>query len=270
MSAMNYKQMRLPFTDDVPSAPLHDENYEDIYTTDGLTSVKERIELEKRFASRLIPTTHFNRQLVSYQANKRKRLHRWIKYKEGFSARLVELLLDEFDIREGQHIFDPFAGTGTTLLVAQERNIHATGIELLPMGVLAWQGKSKYNKYDVNNLEYLLDWLRNNPPATSQNIFPHIPITETAFPTDTEQQIMWYQEQFSQITDNDALQVLLRMALMSVLEDISFTRKDGQYLRWDSRSEKAQERDAKRIARGKKPYKKFYKSAILSLHDALI
>ena len=30
--------------------------------------------------------------------------------------------------------------------------------------------------------------------------------------------------------------MLLRLACMSILEEVSFTRKDGQYLRWDHRS----------------------------------
>ena len=30
--------------------------------------------------------------------------------------------------------------------------------------------------------------------------------------------------------------MMLNFACMSVLEDVSYTRKDGQYLRWDARS----------------------------------
>jgi site-specific DNA-methyltransferase (cytosine-N4-specific) len=63
---------------------------------------------------------------------------------------------------------------------------------------------------------------------------------------------------------------LLILLLASILEDISFTRKDGQYLRWDSRSVKAKNRDQSRLAKGKKPYNDFYKKEIYDVREALL
>ena len=40
-------------------------------------------------------TTQFNRKLVSFQASKYEILHSWLKYREGFSPRLVDTLLDQ-------------------------------------------------------------------------------------------------------------------------------------------------------------------------------
>ena len=64
--------------------------------------------------------------------------------------------------------------------------------------------------------------------------------------------------------------MLLQLALISILEDISFTRKDGQYLRWDARSAKAQGQDARRAAQGKQPYRAFDKGKILDVRKALL
>lgn len=36
--------------------------------------------------------------------------------------------------------------------------------------------------------------------------------------------------------ENERVQLILRFALLCVMESISYTRKDGQYLRWDYRS----------------------------------
>lgn len=57
--------------------------------------------------------------------------HRWIAYKEAFSPGLVREILDSWSGLRGP-ILDPFAGTGTTLLVAIERDLTAIGVELLP------------------------------------------------------------------------------------------------------------------------------------------
>ena len=72
------------------------------------------------------------------------------------------------------------------------------------------------------------------------------------------------------MTISDLTKLLLRLILMSILEDISFTRKDGQYLRWDSRSEKAKLRVQHRLAQGKQLVKKFDKGRILDVQEALI
>jgi hypothetical protein len=41
---------------------------------------------------------------------------------------------------------------------------------------------------------------------------------------------------FIETIEDEAVRVLFRFACQSILEDVSYTRKDGQYLRWDNRS----------------------------------
>ena len=57
-----------------------------------------------------------------------------MKYKEGFSSELVETLINE---AQSESVLDPFAGIGTTPLIAAGRSLAGTGIELMPVGVLA-------------------------------------------------------------------------------------------------------------------------------------
>ena len=64
--------------------------------------------------------------------------------------------------------------------------------------------------------------------------FPHVRITNLAFPPHTERAIASARTFLANIPD-ERLRLLLDVACMSVLEDVSFTRKDGQYLRWDTR-----------------------------------
>ena len=66
----------------------------DEFSADGMCSDKERKKIEKKYSSILEVTDKFNRQSVSYQLSKKDALHSWLKYKEGFSANLVNILLD--------------------------------------------------------------------------------------------------------------------------------------------------------------------------------
>ncbi len=260
-------QLPLPMFSEVPELTTREE-LSRTYFSDGVTSIEARIALELQYADVMVTTNEFNRKLVSYQANKKTRFHSWLKYKEGFSAELVEILLGKFGVSSGQKILDPFAGSGTTLLVAQAQGINAVGIDILPLCHLVWQAKSSYQRYDLAALRRIREQVRSAAPLSKAR-FPHIPITQSAFPDEQERKLMGYKELFDSFNVGEPTNSLLQLVLMSVLEDISYTRKDGQYLRWDARSQKAQERDTRRISHGKPPFAAFQKAEILDASQAI-
>ncbi|NJD04093.1 MAG: hypothetical protein FIA99_16190, partial [Ruminiclostridium sp.] len=90
-------------------------------------------KLSQHFSNKFIVQRSLTRQLVSFQANKTMASYRWYKYKEAFSAPLVEYLLNRYGIVSGK-VLDPFAGSGTTLFAAGAVGMDVDGIELLPIG----------------------------------------------------------------------------------------------------------------------------------------
>jgi bifunctional pyridoxal-dependent enzyme with beta-cystathionase and maltose regulon repressor activities len=54
---------------------------------------------------------------------------------------------------------------------------------------------------------------------------------------------MFYTQWIKTLDISPESQTLVKMILMSILEEISYTRKDGQYLRWDYRSDKIRQRN---------------------------
>ncbi|MDX1522005.1 MAG: DNA methyltransferase [Anaerolineae bacterium] len=240
------------------------------FSHDGVCQENARIALDAHYADLFEETNKFNRQLVSFQANKTEVLHSWMKYREGFSANLVELLLDELGIAPGDIILDPFAGSATTLLAAKMRGIDAIGIEILPHCHLAWLAKSKAFDYDLDELRYLRGLLEQTTPPATETRFPHLTITETAFPPETERELMAYTEWFETLAISQTTKTLGKMLLMSLLEEISYTRKDGQYLRWDSRAGKIQKNNEKRISQGKKPIRGIDKGQLPTLKPLLL
>ena len=85
------------------------------------------------FPDTLVIDNALTRKLVSFQANKARTYYRWYKYKEAFSADLVEYLFRKYRVAEGK-ILDPFAGAGTALFVCSSLGYDSEGIELLPIG----------------------------------------------------------------------------------------------------------------------------------------
>jgi DNA modification methylase len=214
-------------------------------------------ELYKRFKDKLVLHSNLTRSLVSFQANKTRPVYRWYKYKEAFSASLIEYLFHKYEIMSGR-ILDPFAGSGTTLFVAASIGIKAEGIEILPIGQqITTTRRLLDSEFTTDDFAALDRWLTMRPWMHSQNktSLQELRITKGAYPERTHEAIEKYMAAWEK--ENKRVQVALRFALLCVLEAISFTRKDGQYLRWDYRSGRPQ---------GKK---KFDKGLILDFDQAI-
>ena len=65
--------------------------------------------------------------------NTRLPVHRWFRYSAGFSAQWVESVVADFARSEGNaRVFDPFTGSGTTLIAAQDAGAESCGVESHP------------------------------------------------------------------------------------------------------------------------------------------
>jgi DNA modification methylase len=202
----------------------------------------ERLDksLLKHFEGKFVIQPSLTRSLVSFQANKTRPVYRWYKYKEAFSASLVEHLFHKYDISKGT-ILDPFAGSGTALFVASAAGINADGIELLPIGQQIIATKKLFeSEFTPEDFDALKRWsaLRVWEQAEKKVNLPELRITKGAYPEKTKEAIEKYLAACQQ--ENSRVQAVLHFALFCILESISFTRKDGQYLRWDYRSGRRQ------------------------------
>src|SRR5207248_6151026 len=100
-------------------------------TTKNPSIALEELALFARFSRFVRVNPDLDRRMVSFQGNRNSIGYRWFRYKEGFSATLVDYVLDQLSIQKGP-VLDPFAGSGTTLFASSTRGIDAVGIELLP------------------------------------------------------------------------------------------------------------------------------------------
>ncbi len=191
---------------------------------------------EDRWRKKLVVSNELTRSLVSFQANKGRAIYRWFKYKEGFSACLVEHFLNRYDYSSGV-LLDPFAGSGTAMFAAGAMGMKAEGIELLPIGQTIITTKqmidSKLRPSDITTLKR---WGARGvwQKCRDSHSLNELRITKGAYPATTVEGISRYLAAAEH--EGTATKAVLLFALLCVLETISFTRKDGQYLRWDHRS----------------------------------
>jgi DNA modification methylase len=196
--------------------------------------------LLQHFKNKFLVDPSLTRLLVSFQANKTRPVYRWYKFKEAFSAALVEQLFKKYSVSKGK-ILDPFAGSGTALFAASAMGIKADGIELLPIGQqIISTKKTLESDFASDDFEKLCFWSTHQVWKKSKNkaCLPELRITQGAYPEKTKDAIEKYLGASQK--ENDRVRAVLRFALLCILESISFTRKDGQYLRWDHRSGRRQ------------------------------
>lgn len=174
------------------------------------------------------------RKLVSFQANKNLPFYRWTKYKEGFSAELIDYLFNHFLKDHHKNFLDPFAGSGTSLFKAAEYNLNSTGIELLPIGYqnILYKLHILKNKVDINTLINKVENIKD----TKKLHLNELRITKNAYPKENFEFINSCLEGIKNLYFDNNESMYINYSIMISLEDASFTRKDGQFLRWDKRS----------------------------------
>lgn len=122
------------------------------------------------FESEIVATTNIasgifnNAELGTFKDNMRAPIHQWFKYPAGYSYKFVTAGFELFNINPGDWVYDPFSGTGTTLICAKQAGINAYGVEA--HSFVHWVANVKlYWEYDLQylgkELEYILKDCRN-------------------------------------------------------------------------------------------------------------
>lgn len=204
-------------------------------------------QLDQRFQNKFFFHPSLTRFIVSFQANKIRPIYRWYKYKEAFSASFIEYLLQQYKITQGK-VLDPFASSKTALFAARQIGIDADGIELLSIGQQIINAKKLlYSEFSHEDFEKIKNWskLQVWKQYDHKKDLPELRITKGAYAELTRNAIEQYLVACQR--ENNKVQAVLNLVLLCVLESISYTRIDGQYLRWDYRSGRGQ---------SKKPFNK--------------
>lgn len=203
-------------------------------------STAQREAIYNKLEDKISVNAVLDRSLVSYQANKRVPFYSWFKYKEGFSESLVNYILRRF---EPGVLLDPFSGAGAALFAASALGWQAKGIELLPVGIYATKARFIAERVNAQEFRSTITHLLQVNFVDYYNkdyALKHIAITNGAFPEEEEKQLIGFIAYCHESVTNDDIRTLLLFSAFCILEEISYTRKDGQYLRWDARSGRSQ------------------------------
>ncbi|MCT9289294.1 DNA methylase [Acinetobacter baumannii] len=100
--------------------------------------------------------TNTKRQATRYS------VHGLHEYKGKFNPQVVKALLNMFEIKKGDHILDPFCGSGTSLIESAHLGIHANGTDINPLAVYIANAKLEALKIDSVCLREELEAVLNH------------------------------------------------------------------------------------------------------------
>lgn len=243
-----------------------------VFSANGFYSDAARRSLEEKYWPLVAITDKFDRKSVSFQLSKNDVLHSWLKYKEGFSAELVRTLLDEFQVSKNEVVLDPFMGSGTTALVSILNGMNSIGCDILPMSGIAIKAKSDILNYNIDELSELISLIADsNLPVEYNKETPYLSITTEGYPLNTAKEIQYFTDLIDNSEFSDSLKNLFTLCALNCLETVSYSAKDGQYLRWDYRCPKIVRASKLREEQGRKPVVvKLDKGYIPSFKEALL
>lgn len=201
-----------------------DKNYVDLF-----------VDLEKNF--NVIypenPKATYN-SLLNYSDDLNKPFQRWYRYKEGFSINLVEQLIKEYSKHENGIILDPFCGSGTTLLAANNLGYFGVGFEVNPFSYFL--SKCKLEQYSTETIEeFKISYEKILNDAEQQKVkyeLPKLSISNKVFQKEIEEYYMsiWYF--IKKYNKDEKVCDLLKLAWLACIEPLCNYRKAGNGLKF--------------------------------------
>ncbi len=199
-------------------------NAKEDYKTDFFYNEYKKLDVE--FNTRYDLTYQY---LVNFSKTKNLPIHRWFYYQEGYSPELIKKVLKYLNLNGSTHLFDPFAGSGTSLVAAKELGIKATGIEINPFSChMAISKTQNYSEEEINILENFE--VPNYKPIKKLFEKYELSIIENLFEIENFEKIELIKKKI-ELEKNRKVNSILFTTLLCILQQVSYYKKAGNGLK---------------------------------------
>lgn len=163
-------------------------------------------------------------------------IHRWFYFLHSFSFKLVEAIVDYWSLPKGAALVDSFAGSGTTLVAAQNLGLSAVGYDLSPLAVTVSNAKTA--RYEADSVQTSLRKVMDH--SGKHSLPEHLP--QRLLDAFTKQELL----EISRILDGvkklpQPDRGLFLVAALSTGYNFTRAVSDGGWLRWVDSPERGHE-----------------------------
>lgn len=180
---------------------------------------------------KLVNARSFQNQ-VHFQGASKIPVQRWFPYREGYSTSLVKAFLELLHIRG--NVFDPFCGSGTTLLAARLNDLNSFGIDVNPVScIVASVENAFYTTADIHKIaEFLndLDFLEKS----SKTYLTPFDLADKVFNEEILQALLQLKELINSVPHKKIRDVLF-VGWLAIIEQVSNIKKEGNGIKYKNR-----------------------------------
>ena len=163
------------------------------------------------------------RGAVNFDESGTMPIHRWFRYREGFSPTILEKLDGH------RRIFDPFCGCGTTLIEAKKIGVNAIGTDVNPLAVFV--AKVKTRQYTARDAEDFARWAIRTTKCQQSWSAPAMPLLPKLFQEEALKELLRLRMGLEQCED-ERIRDLLFLCWLNILESCSNVFKEGNGLKY--------------------------------------
>jgi hypothetical protein len=168
------------------------------------------------------------KDMVSYSPRADLPIHRWFRYREGYSVDLINKLVEGKEKR----ILDPFCGCGTTILSAKINQIPGIGIDVNPISVFVSRVKTRdYEPQDIGRVKAELRNILLKKPNRERYLVPSLRIIDKAFHPEVLNQLVFIKNCINKIEEEKVHDFML-LGFISIIEEVSNTYKEGNGIKY--------------------------------------
>ncbi len=172
------------------------------------------------------------RNQVHFQFAKQTPVQRWFPYREGYSLKLVNAFIKELSIKG--NTFDPFSGSGTTLLASRMADLNSLGIDVNPISVLVAKVENEqYTSEDIIQIEEELRKL-SDIEKSKENFQTSFDLANKVFNQEILQALLQFKQYIKAIQHEKTKNVIF-VAWLSIIEDVSNIKKEGNGIKYKNR-----------------------------------
>lgn len=169
---------------------------------------------------------------VHFQFASQTPVQRWYPYREGYSIRLVNAFIKELNVTS--NTFDPFAGSGTTLLASRMNNLKSYGVDVNPISVLVAQVENEYyTNENINTFRREIERIQILEKS-EKNFDTAFYLADKVFNKDILQSLLQLKHHLQTIED-EKVRSLFFVAWLSIVEDVSNIKKEGNGIKYKNR-----------------------------------